>query len=175
MKWEIERALSLVFSHAAELTPEALECRQEVRQMCADGCNQYAKRWSCPPACGSLAECQSRLKAYSRCLLVQTVGMLEDEFDGEGMMRLQVRHNALLETLAAHLRLRHNDLLPVGTGCCMICPQCTYPEKPCRHPKRCIVPMEAYGLLVADVCKKAGLQYYYGPNTITYTACILIK
>ena len=175
MKWEIERALALGFSHAAEFDPAVLSCRQEVRQMCKDGCNQYGKRWSCPPACGDLEECQDRLAKYSRGLLVQTVGELDDEFDGEGMMRLQVRHNACLETLAAHLRLRHPELLPVGTGCCMICPQCTYPEKPCRHPKRCIVPMEAYGLLVADVCKTAGLQYYYGPNTITYTACILIK
>ena len=143
--------------------------------MCKDGCTQYGKRWSCPPACGDLDQCAQQLRGYRAGLLVQTVGKLEDEFDGEGMMRLQTRHNACFETLAALLRLRHKDLLPVGTGCCMICSQCTYPEKPCRHPQRCIVPMEAYGLLVADVCKAAELSYYHGPNTITYTACILIK
>jgi hypothetical protein len=35
--------------------------------------------------------------------------------------------------------------------------------------------MEAYGLLVSDVCQKAGLPYYYGKQTITYTSCILLE
>ena len=34
--------------------------------------------------------------------------------------------------------------------------------------------MEAYGLLVSDVCLKSGVKYYYGPKTMTYTSCILI-
>ena len=33
--------------------------------------------------------------------------------------------------------------------------------------------MEAFGLLVSEVCTKNGLSYYYGPKTITFTACIL--
>ena len=34
--------------------------------------------------------------------------------------------------------------------------------------------MEAYGLLVSDACTSAGLEYYYGKNTMTYTSCILL-
>ena len=34
--------------------------------------------------------------------------------------------------------------------------------------------MEAYGLVVSDACKKTGLPYYYGPNTMTFTACVMI-
>ena len=34
--------------------------------------------------------------------------------------------------------------------------------------------MEAYGLVVSQVCQDSGLPYYYGPQTITYTACVLI-
>ncbi|MBQ8925438.1 MAG: DUF2284 domain-containing protein, partial [Clostridia bacterium] len=33
--------------------------------------------------------------------------------------------------------------------------------------------MEAYGLFVTRVCKDNGVPYYYGPKTITYTACVL--
>ena len=35
--------------------------------------------------------------------------------------------------------------------------------------------MEAYGLLVSNVCRSSGLEYYYGPLTLTYSACILTK
>jgi hypothetical protein len=35
--------------------------------------------------------------------------------------------------------------------------------------------MEAYGLLVSEVCRASGLPYYYGPKTLTFSACILTK
>jgi hypothetical protein len=35
--------------------------------------------------------------------------------------------------------------------------------------------MEAYGMIVSDVCKANGIPYYYGPNTLTYCACVLFK
>ena len=175
MKKVTELALDFGFTHAAVLDPAMLECKVEVRQMCRDGCHQYDKRWSCPPACGSLDVCRQRLSGYTTGILVQTVGALEDEFDGEGMMRLQDSHNARFCEFVNHLRQEYPGLLAVGTGCCMLCKACTYPDKPCRYPDQCFVPMEAYGLLVAEVCKSCGLQYYNGQNTITYTACILLK
>ena len=33
--------------------------------------------------------------------------------------------------------------------------------------------MEAYGLLVGDVCLRSGLPYNHGPRTMTYTSCLL--
>jgi hypothetical protein len=33
--------------------------------------------------------------------------------------------------------------------------------------------MEACGLWVSELCRRSGLDYNYGTNTITYTACIL--
>ena len=30
-----------------------------------------------------------------------------------------------------------------------------------------------YGLFVTNVCQDAGVPYYHGEKTITYTACIL--
>ena len=35
--------------------------------------------------------------------------------------------------------------------------------------------MEGYGLLVSQVCKDNQMQYYYGPNTVTYTSLFLVK
>ena len=46
---------------------------------------------------------------------------------------------------------------------------------PCRYPDKLWPSMEAYGLLVSDACRSAGLEYYHGPGTITYSSCILIN
>ena len=35
--------------------------------------------------------------------------------------------------------------------------------------------MEAYGMLVLEVCKANGLKYYYGSDKMAYNACFLVK
>ena len=34
--------------------------------------------------------------------------------------------------------------------------------------------MEAYGLVVLEVCKANSLQYYYGADKMAYTSCFLL-
>lgn len=163
------------FSQAAPLEPSALTVRTEVRDMCAaDRCHAYGRSWSCPPACGTLAQCQERMRRYKRGILLQTTGALEDDFDAEAIHNAEVRHKASFSTLARQIRLLHPGCLPLTAGACTLCRKCTYPGKPCRFPGKRFSSMEAYGLLVSDVCMKSGLKYYYGPRTITYTSCILI-
>ena len=72
-------------------------------------------------------------------------------------------------------RTEDPDCLPMGAGGCNICKKCTYPDEPCRFPDKAFTSMEAYGLFVAAECKKAGLEYNYGPNTLTYSSCILFN
>ena len=169
----IQLAKEAGFSHAVKLDPTTLLPQQEVRDMCSNGCNRYATRWSCPPGCGTLEQCRQRLLSCQQGILVQTVGELEDEFDGEGMMRTQSIHNSHFNALVRQLRSSIPALLPLGAGCCGICTNCTYPEKPCRFPEQQISSMEAYGLLVQQICKANGLSYYYGSGTIAYCSCIL--
>lgn len=85
-----EMALDSGFSYTAPLNTDTIELKQEVRDMCAQGCQQYAKRWSCPPGCGSLEELRGNIDFYNKGILVQTVAKLEDEFDWDGMMRRRV-------------------------------------------------------------------------------------
>ena len=66
-------------------------------------------------------------------------------------------------------------MLPIGAGCCTKCKVCTYPDAPCRFPDQAFSSMEAYGMLVTQVCKANGLEYYYGPCTIAYTSCYLLE
>ena len=74
-------ALESGFTHAAPLDTATIELKQDVRDMCAQGCQQYAKRWSCPPGCGTLDQLRGSIYCYKEGILVQTVTKLEDEFD----------------------------------------------------------------------------------------------
>lgn len=171
----VKLALDVGFSHAVLLDASTLRALPEVRDMCvSDRCRRYGKSWSCPPACGSIEETAARMAAYSGGVLVQTTAQLEDDFDAESMAAAQKLHKEHFFTLARQVRLLHPGCLPLTAGSCTICRTCTYPDRPCRFPGKMLSSMEAYGLLVSQVCKDAGLPYYYGPKTLTYSSCILI-
>ena len=164
------------FTNVARLDPATIELREEVRAMCASGkCRMYGRSWSCPPACGTLEELRARISGYREGILVQTVGQLEDSMDGEGMMEAEAQHKAHFSDMHDLLLQDYPDLLAIGAGTCTRCKTCSYPDAPFRFPERMTSSMEALGMLVLDVCKANGLTYYYGPNTIAYTSCFLLK
>jgi predicted metal-binding protein len=169
-------AVSFGFSQAALFEAAALAVLPAVREMCATGrCGAYGHRWTCPPACGPLEECAARIVTYKNALLLQTTGILDDEFDAETMRTLGERQKNLFRAFQKKLRPAYPGLLGLTSGGCTFCPQCTYPDAPCRFPQDATPSMEAFGLLVSDVCGLAGLKYYYGQKTLTYTGCILLN
>ena len=162
------------FDHFGPLCPGDLRFLPEVREMCAaDRCRSYGRSWTCPPHCGTLEEAAAQAKRFTQGLLVQTTGTMEDDFDLDCMMDTEQRHKEHFSLLADRVQALYPGCLPMGCGTCTLCDTCTCPDSPCRFPDRAIPSMEAYGLLVSQVCEKAGLAYYYGPRTITYTSCIL--
>ena len=163
------------FTGWAELNIPAIELKEEVRAMCADNtCGQYDKRWSCPPGCGNLEDCAANLAGRRVGILVQSVGEVEDSLDYEAMMEIEAEHKARFDEMYARLRQTAPDVLALGAGCCTQCPKCTYPDAPCRFPDKMVSSMEAYGMLVLEVCKASGLPYYYGPDHMAYTSCFLL-
>lgn len=162
------------FTHAAPMDVHTIELKQEVRDMCA-ACSQYGKRWSCPPGCGDLQTLRQRVAEFPQGVLVQTVGTLEDEFDAEAMLETEAAHKEHLHQLQKLLVDAHPAHLIAGAGCCTICKTCTYPDAPCRFPDKQMVSMEACGMVVSEVCKANNVPYYYGPLTLAYTSCVLIK
>ena len=108
-------------------------------------------------------------------MLVQTTGALADPFDYDGMTALSRLHRRRFLNFARQARLVSPGCLPLSAGPCTLCARCTCPDKPCRRPRQRLSSMEAYGLFVSDVCVRSGLSYNYGPNTLTYTACVFYK
>lgn len=170
-----QAALEAGFTAAAPLRVETVELLEDVRNMCqANSCGQYGKNWSCPPGCGTLDECRDRVGTFREGLLVQTVAQLEDDLDGEGMLRAEAQHKKTFAAFHTQLLAQYPLMLALGTGCCTRCAVCTYPDAPCRFPEKKLSSMEAYGMLVLRVCKANDLPYYYGPGTIAYTGCYLL-
>ena len=143
----------------------------------------YVRRWTLPairkavelsPGCGSLEACAARIGKFSRGILVQTVGDVEDSFDYEAMMEIQEAHKTRFLQMYQEIRRQDAPVLALGAGCCTHCKTCTYPNAPCRFPDQMVSSMEAYGILVLEVCRANGLQYYYGPDKMAYTSCFLL-
>ena len=164
------------FETVTELDVSTLKALPEVRQMCeVNTCGMYDKRWSCPPGCGSVEECEAAMKRYNRGILVQTVGDIEDSLDWEGIMEVKEVHDKRYLKGSEIMKSRMDDVLPLGDGACTRCKECTYPDAPCRFPELASSSMEAFGLFVSDVCKKNGVAYNYGNGKMAYTGCYLFN
>ena len=169
----IEKAKALGFDVAAPLDPRRLQAREDVRSMCAENkCGAYNKNWTCPPAIGTIGECQKRMVQYPSGILVQTVGHMQKTIDSRCLQETEQRHIRNFYALAEGIRKKYPNALCLGAGGCRVCRECAYPA-PCRFPEKAISSMEGYGLFVTKVCQDAGVPYYHGEKTITYTACIL--
>jgi predicted metal-binding protein len=172
----VKRALEHGFSHASPLDASTLAVRSEVRDMCrADKCRHYAKSWMCPPHCGTLEENARVMSEYESGIIVQTTREMEDDFDYDAMRDAGLRQKELFASFRAELEADYPSLLALGNGTCEICEKCACPASACRFPDKAISSMEAFGLVVSDVCEKNGLGYYYGAKTITYTGCYLLR
>jgi predicted metal-binding protein len=169
-------ALSCGFSHAGLMDAATIRLRTEVRDACAaNKCGFYNIKWSCPPGCGALEACEERIRKYKKGILIQTTGIMEDSMDYETMMQTGKEHGEHMEVFGDAIKKRYPGSMVMGAGACKRCEQCTFPDQPCRFPDRMISSMEAYGMVVSDVCKENKLPYYYGKDTITYTGCVLLE
>ena len=164
------------FDDAAPMDAAKLEPLQDMRDACeVNKCGSYNTNWACPPAYGSLDECRKILAKYRRGILVQSVQVLEDEFDWEGIEALGKRHGENLRKLHERLRQSYPNLLAMGAGGCKICEKCAYPDSPCRFPERLIYSMSGFGLFVTRVCQDCGIPYNHGNGTMTYSGCFLLE
>ena len=163
-----------IFQHRL-IDPATIPFSPAVTEACrANRCGKYATCWTCPPGVGAPEELERKIKSYSHALVFSCKHDLEDCFDFEGMMEGQKRARRALQDITDAMRANGERFWALGCEGCTLCPSCTYPDAPCRFPDKMISSMEAYGMLVLEVCKANNLTYYYGSTHIAYTACILL-
>ena len=86
--------------------------------MCAvDKCHAYNKTWTCPPGCGTIAQCTERMKQYDWGILVQTTAELEDSLDFEGMQQGQEDHAKHCKEFLKELHGVYKEILPLCSAC----------------------------------------------------------
>ena len=174
MEQWIRIALEEGFTYAKELKMDTIELLPEVRKMCENNtCRAYGKNWACPPACGTLEECGERLKGYSRGILLQTVGEIEDWMDFEGMMEGAKQFKKACRTFDKAIKPYLEHYLILSNEGCDLCKECTYPDAPCRFPDRVHGPLEGNGIFVNEIAKLAQVKYNNGANTVTYFGALV--
>ena len=173
---DVREALdSIGFDCVGVCSTEGIVVHPEVRDMCGSGkCHVFGKSWACPPACGDLEYFDKFIHDKTTCYVVQSVGELEDDFDGETMMDTEALQKERVHALQKLLWDEVPEARILSAGTCTLCRPCAYPDEPCRFPDKALVSMEAAGLFVSEVCTQAGIPYNHGKLTIAYSSCVLV-
>lgn len=163
---------------AAVIDTECVETDASFRALCASNvCGAYGRCWMCPPDVGEIELLMKTLRTFDHALVYQTVWMLEDSYDIEGMGEAADAHARLSLRLAERCkRGPFSKLLHLAAGGCHVCPTCAKVQnQSCRFPDRALPSLEAYGVNVSRLAAAAGMKYINGQNTVTYFGAIFFN
>ena len=173
----IATALRAGASHAGILETTAIEFHEDFRKACEQNfCRKYDTNWMGPPAVGTIPELRSRVLGFAEGMLFQSTHPVASNFDRKGIEAAARAHDGVFRALVRALRARYpaEEILPLGAGCCSVCERCAYLDgEPCRHPLLAASSVEAYGMNVIALQKRAGLPYYFGKTTVCFVGLIL--
>ncbi len=166
-------------AYKANVIPvSAIELNRVFRDMCAsNACGMYGKCYMCPPDVGNIEELMAEVGKYDYALVYQTVTMLEDSFDFEGMVEAKKKTYPLAQKIReAFSRMDILNALHLGAGGCGVCTTCAkQTDEPCRYPKKAMASLEAYGFNVSALAKASDMKYINGQNTVTYFGAVLFS
>ena len=175
MESYLNKILELGFSKAVYLQDLTIKCNSDLRAYCnPQQCPKWAKNWVCPPGCGELAECQKKINEFQKGILLQSITNLNPPVAEEEYKKLNFEHNMRLKKLVELLKPEFIKVLPLTSGGCIFCDQCSYP-KPCLKPDVKMESLSAFGIDVGKLCKKANLPFVFRDDIVYFTALLLLK
>lgn len=166
-----DRIISLGAFKAAAIDVANIPFDRSFRSLCEkNACGNYGKNWMCPPDAGDIDTLIAKAKTFEHALVFQTVGMLEDSYDFDGMMEAGRRMNRLARSIADEFsQLPFSKTLLLGAGGCRVCEVCAKRTgEPCRFPDKAMASLETYGIAVLQLAQLCGMKYINGQNTVTY-------
>ena len=164
-----------IFQHITVST-DVIPFSQSVADACrANRCGKYGTCWTCPPGVGDFREWEKRIKSYKNATVFTCKYDLEDSFDFDGMMAGGEQTQKVLLSIVDQLQEDGVDFLALGCEGCALCEKCTYPDAPCRFPKKATPSVEACGINVVELSRNIGVNYNNGPNTVTYFCVLLTR
>jgi predicted metal-binding protein len=96
----------------------------------------------------------------------------------KGMSEAAAGHGTLFRNFLDRIRSLNpeEDILPLDAGCCSYCDACAYLDgAPCPYPDQALSSLEAYGMNVAALMKKAGMPYNHGKKAVGFVGLILFN
>lgn len=150
----------------------------EFRKICeTNQCGNFAQCWMCPPFIGPIDMLMAQVRTYPHGLLYQTIHLIEDSYDIEGMFTAGAIHAQVGQRLQKAAKDSLDlPFLHLSCGGCHLCNTCAKQENaPCRHPESALSSMEGYGIDVYNTSQNTGLSYINGTNTVTYFGLILFS
>ena len=121
-----EEIIGLGAKAAALIAVEEISFDTAFRSMCAsNACGNYGRSYMCSPDIGEIEALIAEAKGYTYAIVYQTVGLLEDSYDFEGMMDgAGQRHNDLAQKVRELFEKSCGKKPPSGAGGCRLCPVC---------------------------------------------------
>lgn len=153
---------------------EELLFTERVRTICEVECPRYNTTWACPPAVGTVEECQERCLSYPDLLVISTVSEVSDIANMEESLATRGDHERLTYEVAQMIKEQGCDVMVLSTESCAQCEHCAYPNAPCRKPDKMFPCVESHGILVTDLFEKHGLEFFNG-NIVTWFSVIFYR
>ena len=147
---------------------------ERIRYVCEHECPMYGKSWACPPAVGSVAECEARCRSYPKALMFTTVTEVNDIADLEETLATRAPHEEITREIAALVRAVAGDVLVLSTEACAFCEKCAYPDAPCRHPERMFPCVESHGIIATAIAEAHGIEFFNG-NIVTWFSLVFFR
>ena len=159
-----------------EIDPVMLVPEERIRKYCEENkCGSYGKNYTCPPNAGSLSEIQENLKRYSYCYLFQYSQEVDLKKEFKKLLKSKDDFHKMILNIEDFVKNEgSDDVWGLIGGNCGLCDTCAIQKvKPCRHPDKARVSLEALGIDVIGLLDKLGLDSNFRQNRITWTGCIL--
>jgi len=164
-----ERLSTLPLYFYSYLDPKTLEFSQRIRHICSAECPMHNKTWACPPAVGTVDECQKRCLQHENCLLIGTVTEVQDIANITETLATRPAHEEVTNTVRDFFREQGVEPYVLSTEACHICPRCAWEDgQPCRHPDRMHPCVESHGINLIPTLEENGLEFQYGENVVTW-------
>ena len=147
-----------------------------VRTICKQECVRYGSTWACPPAVGTLPECEKRIHSYPQAVFFSSVAEVSDIMNMEEILSTRMAHEDLTEKTADYLKGEGYETFILSTESCDYCRHCAYLDgKPCRFPEHMHPCLESYGVVVQDIVERKQMEYNLGGNSILWFSMILFR
>lgn len=158
------------------LDTKDISAAERVRTICREECERYGTTWACPPAVGSLEECEKKIKSYPRAVFFSSVAEVSDLLNMEEMLSTRRAHEEITTEVGKYLEQEGYSIYILSTESCDICEECAYPQgKTCRYPKRMHPCLESHGVVAHEIVESQGMEYNLGGNTILWFSMVLFR